>query len=77
MGTEPGAPQPDDDRPLPEERPRQGARTRHLWGQALVLGVLLVVTFIVGRACGSDRDAGSDEETLDIVVEHASYTARN
>ncbi|MET0561235.1 MAG: hypothetical protein ABW012_06440 [Gaiellaceae bacterium] len=57
MASEPGFPPPDaDDDPSRQQTQRKDPRTRYLWRQALVLGVLLVFTLVVARTCGSDHD---------------------
>jgi hypothetical protein len=44
-----------------------------LWGRALILGVLLVVTLLVSRTCGSGSDEVTQQEAVEVAIESASF----
>lgn len=53
--------------------PRRDLRDS-LWGKALILGVLLLVTLLVSKTCAGGRDEVTQEEAVEIAVENASFT---
>ena len=44
-----------------------------LWGKALILGALLVVTLLVSKTCASNRDEISQQEAVDLAIAAASF----
>jgi hypothetical protein len=73
VSTSAGTPEPGNGRPPAEPTPRKDLRDS-LWGRALILGVLLLFTFLVSKTCASNRDDISQEEAVDIAIENASFT---
>jgi hypothetical protein len=66
--------------PEPDNGPPPAAPTAHkdlrdsLWGRALILGVLLLVTLLVSRTCASNRDEITQQEAVDLAIAEASFT---
>jgi hypothetical protein len=73
VSTSAGTPEPGNGRPPAEPTPGKDLRDS-LWGRALILGVLLLVTLLVSKTCASNRDDISQQEAVDIAVENASFT---
>jgi hypothetical protein len=66
-------PEPGDGRPPATPAGRKDLRDS-LWGRALLLGVLLLVTLLVSKTCASNRDDITQQEAVDIAIENASFT---
>ena len=66
-------PEPADGRPPAAPVARKDLRDS-LWGRALILGVLLLVTLLVSKTCGSSSDEITQDEAVEIAVENASFT---
>ena len=73
MSTSAGTPEPGNGRPTAEPTPGKDLRDS-LWGRALILGVLLLVTLLVSKTCASNRDDITQQEAVDIAIENASFT---
>ena len=73
MSTSAGTPEPGNGRPPAEPTPGKDLRDS-LWGRALILGVLLLVTLLVSKTCASNRDDITQQEAVDIAIENASFT---
>jgi hypothetical protein len=65
-------PEPDNGRP-PSAAERQKDLRDSLWGRALILGVLLILTTIVAKTCGAHEDEITQEEAVAIAIENASF----
>ena len=74
MSTSAGTPpEPSDGRPPAEPAARRDLRDS-LWGRALLLGVLLLLTLLVSKTCASNRDDISQQEAVDLAIAEASFT---
>lgn len=74
MSTSAGtSPEPDNGRPPAAPVARKDLRDS-LWGRALILGVLLLFTLLVSKACGSNRDDITQQEAVDLAIAEASFT---
>ena len=72
MSTSAGTPEPGNGRPPAEPTPGKDLRDS-LWGRALILGGLLLVTLLVSKTCASNRDDITQQEAVDIAIENASF----
>jgi hypothetical protein len=45
-----------------------------LWGRALIFGLLLLLTLVVSKTCGSRDQEVSQDEAVAIATENASFT---
>jgi len=73
VSTSAGTPEPGNGRPPAEPTPGKDLRDS-LWGRALILGVLLLVTLLVSKTCASNRDDITQQDAVDIAIENASFT---
>ena len=74
MSTSAGTP-PEPDNGPPPAAPVGGKDLRDsLWGRALILGALLVVTLLVSKTCASNRDDVTQQEAVDLAIAEASFT---
>ena len=74
MSTSAGTP-PEPDNGPPPAAPVAGKDLRDsLWGRALILGVLLLVTLLVSKTCASNRDDVTQQEAVDLAIAEASFT---
>lgn len=74
MSTSAGTrPEPDNGPPPAGPVARKDLRDS-LWGRALILGVLLLVTLLVSRTCASNRDEITQQEAVDLAIAEASFT---
>jgi hypothetical protein len=72
VSTSAGTPEPDNGRLPAGPSPGRDLRDS-LWGRALILGVLLVVTLLVSKTCASNRNDISQQEAVDLAIEQASF----
>lgn len=73
MSTSAGTPEPGNGRPAAAPKPRKDLRDS-TWGRVLILVTLLAVAFLVSKSCGSNRHDVSQQEAVDLAIEHASFT---
>lgn len=59
---------------LPPEAARRKDMRDALWGRALILGVLLLLTLAVTRTCGSRDEQITQERAVALATEAASFT---
>jgi hypothetical protein len=66
-------PEPGNGRPPEPPAARRDLRDS-LWGRALILGVLLLFTLLVSKTCGSGNDEVTQQQAVELAIEHASFT---
>jgi hypothetical protein len=72
VSTSAGTPEPSNGKPAAEAAPRRDLRDS-LWGKILILVVLLAFTLLVSKTCASNRNEISQQEAVDLAIEHASF----
>jgi hypothetical protein len=45
-----------------------------VWGRVVILVALLVVALLVSKSCASNASEISQQEAIELAVEHASFT---
>ncbi len=73
MSTSAGTPEPANGGPPAEPTPRRDLRDS-AWGRVAILVALLALAFLVSRSCASNASDISQEEAVDLAIEHASFT---
>jgi hypothetical protein len=71
VSTSAGTPEPGNGRPA-QPRPRRDLRDS-AWGRVLILVVLLAFAFLVSKSCASNRNDISQQEAVELAIEHASF----
>ena len=66
-------PEPGNGQPPAEATPRRDLRDS-TWGRVAILVALLAFTFLVSKSCGSNSNDVSQQEAVDLAIEHASFT---
>ena len=73
MSTSAGTPEPTNG--PPPTAPRAGKDLRDsLWGRALILGVLLLLSFFVTKSCARQQNEINQDEAVAIAKEHVDFT---
>jgi hypothetical protein len=73
VSTSAGTPEPGNGRPAAEPKPRKDLRDS-VWGRVAILVALLAFAFLVSKSCASNRNDISQQEAVDLAIEHASFT---
>jgi len=66
-------PEPDNGRRTAEPAPRRDPRDS-TWGRIAILLCLLALAVVVSRSCASNSGDISQQEAVDLAIEHASFT---
>lgn len=72
MSTSAGVPEPANGRP-PETARRRDLRDS-VWGKILLLVLVLLVAVLASKSCASNDDEISQDEAVELAIEHASFT---
>ncbi len=72
MSIDAGTPEPGNGKPPAEAAPRRDLRDS-AWGRVVILVALLAVAFLVSKSCGSSGNDISQQEAVDLAIEHASF----
>lgn len=73
VSTDAGTPVPGNGAPPPPRSVRRKDLRDSLWGKALIFGILLVFTVIVGKTIGSRDQEVSQEKAVELATEAASF----
>jgi hypothetical protein len=74
VSTSAGTPEPPDNGRPPADGTRRKDLRDGLWGRALILGVLLVITLLVSKTCASNQNEISQQEAVAIAKQHVDFT---
>jgi len=73
VSTSAGTPEPGNGRLPAEPKPRRDLRDS-TWGRILILVALLAFAFLASKSCASNSHDISQEEAVELAIEHASFT---